>query len=59
VRDGAFQQAMMRAIQRGRERPPKMCVYRDRRLIGPVTLIVTSPYSSGAGSPADAMAEAG
>jgi hypothetical protein len=57
--DGAFQCAMMRATQRGRERPPRIGVYRDRRLIGPVTPIMASPHSSGVGSPADAMAEIG
>jgi hypothetical protein len=57
--DGAFQRAMIRAIQRGRERPPKLGVYRDYRPIGQVTLITATPHSSGVGSPADAMTEIG
>jgi hypothetical protein len=57
--DGAFQHAMMRAIQRGRERPPKIGVYRDNRPIGQVPPIAASPLSSGVGSPAEAVAKVG
>lgn len=57
--DLRFCEAMTRAVLKRRERPPRIGVYYDPRPLGAVTPIMPSPYSSGASSPADAMAEAG
>jgi hypothetical protein len=55
--DAAFQRAMHRAVAEGRERPPRIGVFKDDRRLTAPRLYEPAPHSSGGTSPALECAE--